>query len=353
MRTLAQQGDVAPRPGHCGETKNCAMKKFCGPNDCINGSSGVFDNNLKHPASTLADCANLCARCPRCKHVSFSRHPSRGCAWFAHCAALKPPPPEALDMTTLAVSGPPYSHSDLSCGPNAPPPRVAFVLAGQPRTFMTDPSVRRSFVERVVEDFRAGKGSHIFLHFKSVSTHEIGKVTRGSMPHPATVWGAERERKPLPPAHPECFEFDIMPRSRPALWWSAMQTGLEMVQRHEMRTSSSFDTVFFARPDIRYWTGWGPWCHYHPDVWYTGGERVSPDHLWVLPRRAADLVLGTYDVVRQCAPSLQCCGVRVGSSWWPLRYWELRGLNLSARVPGYGVVQSASHPAPLLVGMGN
>jgi hypothetical protein len=254
------------------------------------------------------------------------------------------------------------------CGDASRAPRVAFVLAGTPRAFLTSHDLVFSFLKRVVASFQAAPGSHIFLHLKGVTA----KVAHRKLPEemfvnntmPVLIWGSERELRRLGEAeaqfNEQCFAFSL---AKAAPWWSAMWTGLAMVRVQEKLAKARFAMVFFARPDIHYQTDWGPWCSYHPRTWYTGGERVTPDHLWVLPRDHADLVLSTYDVALKCRVGKQCCNVTGAPvSWWVLRYWSgVRGITLSGRVPGYGIVVSSRtqnlSSGPMrgfpVVGMGN
>ena len=95
-------------------------------------------------------------------------------------------------------------------------------------------------------------------------------------------------------------------------------------------------------PDVRYLSGFGPWCGYDATTWYSGGHG-APDMLWYMPRGVAADVLNSLDALYGCAgPGHLCCikdyssrEVELLRSYWALWYWRAaKGYALSTRLRG-------------------
>ena len=125
-------------------------------------------------------------------------------------------------------------------------------------------------------------------------------------------------------------------------WWGTMRLALNLLEARERAIGRPYDFVFFARPDVRYLSGFGPWCGYDATTWYSGGHG-APDMLWYMPRGVAADVLNSLDALYGCAgPGHLCCIKDYSSreveplrSYWALWYWRAaKGYALSTRLRG-------------------
>ena len=131
-------------------------------------------------------------------------------------------------------------------------------------------------------------------------------------------------------------------------WWGTMRLALNLLEARERAIGRPYDFVFFARPDVRYLSGFGPWCGYNATTWYSGGHG-APDMLWYMPRGVAADVLNSLDALYGCAgPGHLCCikdyssrEVELLRSYWALWYWRAaKGYALSTRLRGNASVVS-------------
>jgi hypothetical protein len=111
-------------------------------------------------------------------------------------------------------------------------------------------------------------------------------------------------------------------RPKMVSWWGKMAAAWDMIDAWEQLHRLTFDSVFFARADIRYLQPLRPPCFYnHRDRWHTAV--IPPDALWYMGRELASNALQT---MRKIAPEggVRC---RKGASRLPSR-WKLSFFTL-------------------------
>ena len=270
--------------------------------------------------------------------------------------------------TQLGNKCPPAESLPQSCH-KASTVRIAFVVAGQARGFISDHGFRR-YWQHVVQPLAApptcvfgscrGELPRVFLTLKMPrSTGSSSGSSSGSsvaleakkqemlqLLQPAAVSiTVEREADgqlyadvhaargvstaSAHPAdinnsfgaalhHPECFWRDIPPHfvlSQAAVWWATMARAWRQVEAWERAHTSGppFDVVLFSRPDIFFMASLGPACAYNlSSTWYAPPGGNTPDMLWLFPRHIAARVLTTYEsVVVPCTnqPTSMCCNL--------------------------------------------
>ncbi len=62
-------------------------------------------------------------------------------------------------------------------------------------------------------------------------------------------------------------------------WWGTMRLALNLLEARERAIGRPYDFVFFARPDVRYLSGFGPWCGYDATTWYSGAPWPPEYHV--------------------------------------------------------------------------
>ena len=81
MNSSAHLWLAASSPGYCEKTDNRG--------DCTSGDKGAFGLAAEHKTwpSAVRACLDICAGCPRCRHISVSPQFS-DCSWFSTCKTL-------------------------------------------------------------------------------------------------------------------------------------------------------------------------------------------------------------------------------------------------------------------------
>ena len=213
-------------------------------------------------------------------------------------------------------------------------PRIAFIVAGQARSFLDDRNWLTYF-QRVLKSFYAHGESRVFLHLKlgrgpslDRRWHELSRVVDGLRPAVvrttlerdvdlrASVMAHAHDGGKGQPRfqHPECFWRDEAPHfvlSRARIWWLTMAQAWESVELYEKDHAMAFEAVVFSRPDIAFERDMGPWCAYDlKRSWYAPWGEMVPDMFWIFPRAIAAKVLTTWTrVVLPCGPGQPCCNL--------------------------------------------
>lgn len=185
------------------------------------------------------------------------------------------------------------------------PPLVAFLIAGQARSFLEDEAYL-GFDEHVVRPLALPR-HHIFLFLKleynsSMYLRRLDAAAHLLRPaamrvtiersNDGRLYGdlhrTRQARTML--RHPNCFWRDTPPHyvlQQAAVWWGTMADAWSLIEQWESRPSlhqasqhqahrragseasmtprrhQQFDAIIFARPDIFYRAAFGPWCAYN------------------------------------------------------------------------------------------
>lgn len=220
------------------------------------------------------------------------------------------------------------------------PPRIAFLLVGDVRTFNASYA---SYRKHVVDSFAAHADSRVFLLLKNAEKLDLAPIRQALRPAAVLLEDArDAHERTLPLREPWCHRNWLRPpgggghgiaRSLSweiVSWWGAMANVWRLVESYEaMRPAAArFERVVLARPDISYDTGMGPWCGYRADTWYTGDHGITPDMFWVMPREHAERALVTsMRTLVECTRGQSCCNstVLTGRSMWMTQYWGTHG----------------------------
>lgn len=99
------------------------------------------------------------------------------------------------------------------------------------------------------------------------------------------------------------------PLSKASIWLATVSASWHGVAAWEGREGGDpLDAVVFTRPDIYWQRSIGPWCSYELlDTWHVPAGGLAPDMFWILPRRWAERVLTSWDLMAHCAPGQPCC----------------------------------------------
>ena len=126
MNSSAHLWLAASSPGYCEKTDSRG--------DCTSGDKGAFGLAAEHKVtwpSAVRACLDICAGCPRCRHISVGPQFS-DCSWFSTCktlstAGVRRALPAPADDRTDGGAG----QSDCAwqrAGPAQPPLAIATVL---------------------------------------------------------------------------------------------------------------------------------------------------------------------------------------------------------------------------------
>lgn len=193
-----------------------------------------------------------------------------------------------------------------------PAPRVAFIVAGQARSFLQDEAYK-TYDEHLVRSFAVPHSkTFLFLKLERNSSDVQLKLEEAvSLLRPAAMRvivertndgrlysDLHRDRAEAHATivrHPECHWRDIQPHyvlQQASVWWGTMASAWSLVEQWELshradvvftrrgshdapsqdlseqrgqttRRDTRFEVVVFARPDIFYQRPFGPWCEYN------------------------------------------------------------------------------------------
>ena len=260
------------------------------------------------------------------------------------------------------------------CDASASPPRVAFIVAGDVRSF-AEAEFYLSFHRHVMQSFAAHRASRLFMVLRNAAQLDLGPLLKVLAPAMLLVDDSTDDVPPrgLPFRNAACQSKWARGASRLArtavVWWSAMNAAWHLVEQYEQSQlpAHRFSMVVFARPDMRYSHAMGPWCGYQNGTWYSSDPLIAPDMFWVVPRHAAALVLrDTLTVAIECDTGQPCCNATEvqSRSHFPTQYWPsvarvapiewgaLLGSAMVARRPRGGTVEQrrASREARRAIG---
>ena len=188
----------------------------------------------------------------------------------------------------------------------APPPAVAFLLAGAAGEIGTSPhAMANSFLSNVVHPLHAGNSSAVFIAVKAI--HHSGVPYNASQEalldkalteciHPARGYVSRVDTAALLYAATanrlRVCAYNTAPRAVLGKgrimrnWWGALATGWDLIAAHEVAQGTQFDDVLVARADLIYSHPMGHYRHYDTErYWFVAPTPM--DSFWLLSRRVA------------------------------------------------------------------
>ena len=202
------------------------------------------------------------------------------------------------------------------------PPLVAYCIAGLQRSFLDDHS---TLIDHLIRPFGGAAESCVFLLLKNATKNTSFAVANLRDAPVAAVEADVQLHTPgtdtmsLPRLNEQCFPGKWQKPRYIATYhpvWTNMQTMLDRLSAWEVRHGRRFDVVVYTRPDVRFLSSFGPWCTHASGTWISD----ETDHLWILPRAHAQLVLTTLRSATRCTRGMTCCEAgrhSRGASWYP------------------------------------
>ena len=187
-------------------------------------------------------------------------------------SALPEPSIHGLHATEHATIRP--NGTDAVVGPQGPPVRAAFVLAGHPRSF-THPGAHRSILKHAVRGFGAHADTFFYLTDDVAQSDSYGNQHSGQKEdarrvlsavsefHPKDVYFSNFTR-PWPTIPKDCVlsryqtrkYYPLLGHRSPVRWqvfwqtWEKIRLGFEMAVAFELRHNFTYDWVVRLRTDL-------------------------------------------------------------------------------------------------------
>ena len=241
----------------------------------------------------------------------------------------------------------PPRSAQSPCSSSRAPPRVAFLIAGMLRGFDRQ-RIRQSFVRHVASPLLAEPAQgNFFIALKLLNdTNEPSRAV-------GSLAALERDLRALNPVgiHFRSTALDsgalLQPAREPGAprangrracfetysenvqgFLTTMRRALIMMRQHEVAVRTRYELVVFTRPDLLHLVPLPRWCEAPWAGVLNGTELVSfnPDHMFVLPRRAASAMRR---VVESAMTAYEASHDEAGCE---LRKMELLGPLLTRRI---------------------
>ena len=104
------------------------------------------------------------------------------------------------------------------------------------------------------------------------------------------------------------------------------------IARYEARSGRAFDLVVYARPDLVWWQPVVPWCELRWREQIIACHEPGCDMAWIAPRRAAEVLMSTAELHRDCGVDT-CCSTSERLLWLAeAKALRLHGLTANHRL---------------------